>query len=816
MRTAKLFVLFPIVCLLLVSISARVHSDGIIIPPPEVQMAIKYHKVSVSIDDQIATTKVDQVFINQSSREIEGTYIFPLPEGVAMTRFVMYVEGKPLEAEFLDSKTAREIYEEIVRKRRDPAILEYMGRGAFRARIFPISPWGEKRIQLEYSEVLPYDAGLSKYVYPLNTEKFSSIPLELVEVSVDLKSHVPIKSIWSPSHENKIVMERGSEYSARIVYADEGVIPDIDFALYYTVSEDDFGLNLMTYREPPDDGFYVLMAAPKYEISEEEVVNKNVVFVFDTSGSMATDNKIGQARDALEFCVRKLNEHDEFNIIDFGSGIRKFSSKPVQADAMEIQSALKYIEKLDASGGTNINDALLEALKQISLASNPLSMIIFLTDGLPTVGVTFNDQIIKNVGSANIMDARLFVFGVGYDVNTRLLDGLAIDNDGVSAYVRPEEDIEIVVSSFFAKISNPVLSDIALDFGFINTTDRYPTQLPDLFAGSQLREFGRYRNSGNMNITLSGMAGGKVRIFLYGAQFLAENTENDFIPRIWASRKIGYLIDEVRRNGETPELVEEIMDLSIKYGIINEYISMLILEDEPPPPGAFGGQLADEEGENAVDASVALREWKEADVAPTGAQSADVKLVGSKIFIKKDGVWTDAEYKTGSPDIVVQYSSDDYFSLLASDTEMGKYFALGSEVIFYHNGELYQIQEGASTGVDSMGDEESDNTQDEATGSEEFDTGLLQNYPNPFNPDTWIPYKLSKASDIVIKIYDVRGKLIRTLDPGYKTTGIYKTKSRAAYWDGKNSSGEDVASGIYFYILEADEFRSTKKMTLKK
>jgi len=997
--------------LCLVSIVPKAYSDGIIIPPPEVQVAIKYHKVSVSIDNQVATTMVDQVFINQSPREIEADYIFPLPPDVAVTNFIMYVGDKPLKPELLDSEQARRIYEDIVRRRKDPAILEYIGRGAFRARVFPIFPWDEKRIQLEYSEVLPYDAGLCKYEYPLNTEKFSSMPLEEVEVVVDLRSNVPIKGIWSPSHENSIVVNRQGDYSARIVYADENITPDIDFALYYTVSPEDFGLNLMTYREPSEDGFYVLMAAPKYEISAEEVVNKNVIFVFDTSGSMAEDNKIGQAREALEFCVRKLNELDEFNIIDFSTGVRKFRLQPVQAGAAEIQSALRYIEKLDATGGTNINDALLEALKQVSLATNPLNMIIFLTDGQPTFGVTAEQEIIKNVKSANEVGARLFVFGVGYDVNTNLLDGLATDNGGVSAYVRPEEDIEITISSFFAKVSNPVLSDVRLDFGSINTVDRYPTQLPDLFAGSQLKEFGRYRDSGDTVITLSGLAAGTVKEFTYPARFPAENVENDFIPRIWAARKIGYLIEEVRRNGETPELVEEIKNLSLKYGIINEYISMLILEDEPPPPGVFEGQFDADTGKAAVDISTGLRSWKEANVAPSGAQGENVKIVGSRIFAKKDEVWTDAEYKDGQPTINIQYASDGYFNLAARDPEIGKYLALGNNVIFYHNGDFYRVQDspvetmkwdldgngmvdvfdlvivainfGKSDGpADVNGDGEvnvldlmlvakyfgqkskqissaapsaqhtgidvttemvdvgngslamevyassveelygfqfdvifdpkllkavrvedgaalrgdrgtaywlspeidnnigritgvacvrtSSSTLDIPEGTSErgrlarvaftlkvadikkavdsiqladvkladseacpipvklhnvrneiptstfLTPQLWQNYPNPFNPDTWIPYGLVEDSGAVIKIYDVNGKLIRRLELGHKTAGVYVTKDRAAYWDGRNGFGEEVSSGIYFYSLETDKFRSVKKMTLKK
>ncbi len=247
-RTAKLYVTCFVILSCLVSIAPRVYSDGILIPPPEVQIAIKYHKVSVTIDSQLATTRVDQVFINLSPMEIEADYIFPLPPGATVTDFIMYIGDEALKPELLDSEQARKIYEDIVRSRKDPALLEYIGRGAFRARVFPISPWGEKRIQLEYSEVLSYDAGLCKYSYPLNTEKFSAKPLEEVEVVVDLTSHVPIKSIWSPSHENHIIVDRPSDYSARIIYADEYVIPDIDFVLYYTVSEEDFGLNLMTYR----------------------------------------------------------------------------------------------------------------------------------------------------------------------------------------------------------------------------------------------------------------------------------------------------------------------------------------------------------------------------------------------------------------------------------------------------------------------------------------------------------------------------------------------------------------------------------------
>jgi Ca-activated chloride channel family protein len=220
------------------------------------------------------------------------------------------------------------------------------------------------------------------------------------------------------------------------------------------------------------------------------VVAKRMLFVLDRSGSMGGE-KIVQAKDALKFTVNNLNEGDVFNIIDFSTDVQKFSVDPVAVTASSRQEALNYIDRLSAGGGTNINEALLSALNAAQ-ADNLANMVIFLTDGQPTVGVTDNELIRQNVGNGNTNDARLFVFGVGYDVNTHLLDNLSGENRGVSTYVRPNENIEVAVSSFFSKINHPVLSDLALDYGSISIYDFFPKELPDLFKGSQIIEFGRY------------------------------------------------------------------------------------------------------------------------------------------------------------------------------------------------------------------------------------------------------------------------------------------------------------------------------------
>ena len=683
--------------LLLVTTSSL--ADGFIIPPPEFPpLSVKYHHVDVTVDNQVATTRVDQVFVNKSPFQMEGDYIFPLPDDVSISEFAMYVAGERLKAEVLESRQAREIYEEIVRQQRDPALLEYIGTNMLRARVFPIEANSEKRIELEYTEVLTADAGLTKYRYPLNTEKFSAEPLESVSITVDLHSNLPMKTIYSPSHSVEIVRE--GEFAARITYADENIKPETDFLLYYSVSIDDFGVNLLTHRQSSEDGFYLLMLTPKTQVSEDIVLNKNIVFVFDSSGSMR-GQKIQQAKGALRFAINGLRQTDYFNIVDFSTEVRFLGRHPFPATAENVQSAMQYINTIEAIGGTNINDALLAGLSEV--VDGAINMVVFLTDGVPTVGLTHLSQILDNVKGKNPDKKRIFVFGVGYDVNTKLLDQLAIDNRGITEYVRPEEDIEIKVSSFFTKIGNPVLSNPELEFSTVETQETYPKQIPDLFVGSQLIQYGRYTTFGPTAIILRGQVNDEMRQSVYEATFPQIDQANEFIPRLWATRKIGYLVDEIRLNGESRELVEEIVWLSKRYGIITPYTSFLILEDDPSflagspefqDLDVDGGLPQLSVGQKAVEVSQQVTMLKEAeDSGATQSPPNVVKLVGAKTFFLRNSMWQDSSFSKGTPTIDVQYASESYFNLLKTDPELGRYFALGPQVIVGYRSAYYRVVE---------------------------------------------------------------------------------------------------------------------------
>lgn len=682
----------------LIVAAPALRADGFIIPNPRPgqdipPLSVKYHHVKVEIVNQVAKTSVDQVFINHFDRDIEGTYIFPVPEGASVSDFALYIGNERIAGEILDSREARRIYEDIVRRMRDPGLLEYMGRNLFRARVYPIPARGEKRVQISYTEVLKSEGGLVKYLYPLNTERFSRDPLTDVSIAVRIESLVPIVNVYSPSH--KVSVRKEGEGLARVGYEDKDVRPDKDFLVYYSLSKDDIGLSFMNWAGPDGD-YFMLLASPRFAAPGEKVINKNVVLVLDSSGSMS-GAKIRQAKEAARFVLNHLDRRDAFTLIDFDDGVTAFSEGLVSATDDNVGRALKFVDTIEDSGGTNINDALLGALSRMRDGERP-SYVLFLTDGLPTVGTTETADILKNIQKANDLRSRIFVFGVGDDVNTELLDRLASDHRGASVYIGETENLEVALSSFYEKISSPLLSDLAIDFKGIETSHVYPRVLPDLFKGSQLVLVGKYRGEGPVSVTLTGKTGREEKRFVLDRRTLTGRDKFSFLPRLWATRRIGYLLEEIRLQGQNNELADEIRRLGLKYGIVTPYTSFLVTERErmtidvaaPAAQEAIAaGQVM---GVGAVKAAKATQAFKLEDRANQVA-SERILYKDDKTFYLKDGVWTDSDYREGAPTTEIKFNSDEFFRLIAEKPAIAKYLSAGRNLIVVFAGVNYRIVE---------------------------------------------------------------------------------------------------------------------------
>lgn len=541
-------------------------------------LEVSYHHVTVKVDGQIATTSVDQEFYNPNNQRLEGTYLFPIPRGAQIDKFTMDIGGKMVEAELLPAAKARKIYEDIVRKMKDPALMEYADRDVFKVRVYPIEPRSNKRIKLSYTEVLKADSGLVKYTYPLNTEKFSAAPVKSVSIKVELVNDRPLKSIYSPSH--TVEIKRHGSQRATVGFEENNVKPDTDFSLYFAPEKDELGVNLITHKTGADEGYFLLLASPGMDTKEKRSVPKDVVFALDTSGSM-TGKKLDQAKKALQFCVENLNDNDRFEIVRFSTEVEPLFDKLVEANASNRDQAEQFIKALKPMGGTAIDDALKKSLATRPATGDRPFVVIFLTDGRPTIGETDENRILATVKSANEGRTRVFCFGIGTDVNTHLLDKITEETRAFSQYVLPEEDLEVKLSTFFSKIKDPVLANPTIKFtGDARVSKMYPSPLPDLFRGDQLILAGRYSGKGDSAIVIEGPVNGVTRKFTYEVNFPRTADDHEFIPRLWATRRVGYLLDEIRLRGENAELRDEVTDLARKYGIVTPYTAYLIVEDE--------------------------------------------------------------------------------------------------------------------------------------------------------------------------------------------------------------------------------------------
>ncbi|MCX8156429.1 MAG: VIT and VWA domain-containing protein [Verrucomicrobiae bacterium] len=727
------------------------------IPPPVwAPLEIASTRADISLKDQVAVVTVEQEFYNPNPRQLEGTFLFPVPRGAQLRKFAMDINGKPMEAELLAADKARGIYEDIVRRLRDPALLEYAGRDLYKVRIFPIEPHGKKRITLTYQQLLKADGGLVAFTLPLSTEKHSAAPVKNLSFKLTLETSRPLKTLYSPSH--KVEIKRDGARRAVIGYEATQVKPEADFQLYYSVEEGEFGVSLLTHKRAGEDGYFLALLSPPPETGKEKPAPKDILFVVDTSGSMS-GAKMEQAKKALRYCVENLNEEDRFEVIRFSTETEPLFKELMTANRENRKRALEFINGLRAAGGTAIHDALLEALRKKPAGEQRPFLVIFLTDGQPTVGETDADAILKSALKAREGVTRVFCFGIGTDVNTHLLDLLAENTRAASQYVLPEEDLEVKLSQFYTKISEPVLTNPTLKFeGPVTVRQVHPTPLPDVFRGDQVVVAGRFEGEGAVTLLLEGQMKGQPRRFTFPVKF-GPGEEHDFIPRLWATRRVGFLLDEIRLRGENKELKDEVTELARRHGIVTPYTAYLIVEDEQRRNVAATQQTmrwlaedrsaqrelsrAYEEGRRqragdlavaGAQASAALKQAEQAQdamlysgravmraapVAPGGAGggmvrgqpaspeqaaqaaqqfAATTRHVGGRTFYQNGTQWVDAEaqkFKDQKP-IAIVFGSPEYFELLRKHPQAAAWFSLGTSLQVVLEGRLYEIMEVAS------------------------------------------------------------------------------------------------------------------------
>ncbi len=689
-------------------------------------------RVDVQMDGPLAVTTIEQTFENGTAQRLEGDYFFPLPKNAVIKEFRMEMNGEMVKAEMLDATKARQIYEDIVRQMKDPALLEFSDQGMLRMRIFPIEPKSTKEIKLVFAHYMPVDNGTYEYVYPLNALKYNSHPIEDVVLNVDIKSTEKIRNVYSPTHLVDVVHTSDLKAKASME-TDEEIMPS-QFKLYYSTSSSLLGMSMFQFKEKNEDGFFIADISPGF-IDENKIVSKDVTFIMDISGSMRGD-KIIQARNTLTKCVEQLNAGDKFEIITFGTEAYQLFGKRTIVDETSKKKAFAFIDRIEPLGGTNMDAAFGLAMQEKVDPVRP-SNIIFITDGRPTIGEYDEAKLMKKISLSNAKSHRIFTFGIGADLNIKLLDLIAADGRGLRTYISEGDDISKTVTSFFKKISAPVLSDVKISFADApNEYQVFPKNCPDIFYGSSLTVSGRFRNPGATKLIVEGMLNGTPQRFEYDVNFKEEASEQEFVPAIWASRRVGDLLDQIRLTGENDELKDEIVTLSRRYGIITPYTSYLILEDERanmmsnrrdmtifnPNVVGQGGVAMEREYDDLKKDNGIMSQEKSSEVQTlnyasnvsstkvankrmkvhTGeANDKEEELVNyntianGRAMYQADSVMIDADVMNEKNSKLkrkeIKFGSDEYFNLASSNKTARDYMSKNRNVQFIYNNEIYMV-----------------------------------------------------------------------------------------------------------------------------
>lgn len=671
--------------------------------------------VRVDLADRVLRYEITETFVNRGGRVGEADFMFPLPKGAAFQDLKLSINGEMVSGETMSADRARQIYEEIVRRQRDPALLEWMGYGLLRARIFPIAPGEVKKVVVRFQTVAERegDALRVDYFRGLRTNQLASRrPEGRVSFLLTYPNDPMYGTAYSPTHsiyEDRYASndyDGGPSDSDRFASSNRGSVRRFEVRdargevtlLIPIRRSTSAAITLLANAPGNDDGFALVTISPP--AVRPRAVPRDVTFVIDVSGSM-NGQKIEQARAAGKQLLRTLSPLDRFRLIDFSSDVRTFRDEFSFATRDNVRSAERYLDDLDAQGSTNISGALDEALSAPTQAGR-LPIILFLTDGQPTVGERDASVIAGNV-ARNRGSRRVFTFGVGADLNVSLIEQLALEGRGTASFVRPDESVERAVGIVASRLSSPLVTDVRVHADGVRLRKMHPGGPVDIFAGEDLVLLARYDGSGSAIIRVDGQTTNGPVSWASRVFFPERSRENPFVARLWATQRIGYLSAEKRKNGGSREIDDEIRELGERFGIPTEFSSYLVVEpgmnrvqqlgrrmdaNQTVVTGAAAGRAAPAaaptiqfEAAKTAAAQRAATSVADADVSAGVSSDARVKRAGNATFVLRDGVWTDVRYKSGSPVLRVKPFSDAYFKAIELQPDLRDAFSVGERAI---------------------------------------------------------------------------------------------------------------------------------------
>ncbi len=708
-------------------------------PPCTVQGGVERtsREVRVALEGRVLRYEVTERWTNRGGRVGEADYVLPLPRGAAFEDLALEIDGEMVTGEALAAGEARRVYEEIVRRQRDPALVEWMGMGVLRTRIFPIQPGETRTVKVRFRAVAEREGDALRIDVPAPRGQGA---VSGTLVAFRWPSDDSFGDAWSPTH--RVERERDSGRRVARVEDASGTVT----LLVPVRDAERAAISVLTHAPQGEEGYALITLTPPALVRRSTA--RDVTFVIDVSGSMA-GGKLAQAKAAGRQLLATLGRDDRFRLIAFSNDVDEYRDGWTPATGPERARAEAWLEDLGASGGTNIAGALERAL-EASETNGRLALVLFLTDGAPTVGERRPEKLAER--ARELRGARrVFTFGLGADLNASLLELIALDGAGTAHFVRPEEDVERVVGVVAQRLTRPVATNLRVRATGVQLSALQPSGRLDLFAGQELTILARYRTSA---IPVSWGQEGSTRISITGdtpdgpvtwegrASFPVRRTQDAFVGRLWATQRVGFLSAERRRNGASPELDDEMKRLGERWGIPTELTSYLVLEpgmnrpvaQQPanvvprtrrendaaarvdggrgvaggtalsaPAPASVAGAATTQSGaRQEFERAKAAAEMRDARSVGDlqSSMSSDRRSTSTRQFALDNGTWMDQRPAAPNARVVtVKPFSAAYFAAMDRVAELREIFALGERVEVHGRAVTVKL---AADGVDTL------------------------------------------------------------------------------------------------------------------
>lgn len=620
-------------------------------------------RTAVTVSETSIEYRIDQTFFNDNEFPLSGLFLLPLGTDDAAVSAEVKIDGLPAPYAVKSADEFFPILRELTTAMKDPSLLGLAGKTILEVR--PVNMGLRKSVSIRVQCRRPFSvkSDQKELVIPLNGERFSLAPVGDFELLVRFKMSRAIRSLLSPSHHISVLRETPARCVVS-VRSQERRVRD-DFCLITTYGGDDLDVKLLPHRPPGGKGtFMALLTLPVLPPQEKEP-EKDIVFMLDTSASMGPVN-LDWAKRAVILGLSRLSPFDRFNVAIIGTRGSRMTERLAPATRENLLQAVKFVNSARSAGGTDFYNGILDAMEQFTSRRRP-SLLMLAGDGRATIGITKADSIIEAVRRTNRAKTRIFVLAVGDKADAAMLDKLAVSNRGASFHLDGTQDADTVVDRFLAAASSPQASDLNLEFQDVQVEEIDPRPLPDIFGQEGVAVFGRYGGERDVEarLRLRCKMKGRPKVLTGAFTFPAVEKGYASVPAMWAMRRMARLLEQYQIKGPDPDVRTQISEMANEFG----FKIPPSAETEP----ASGSEDRDKDAGGLL--------WKFKTSYVVSDVSSDLfRRVDDKVFRLDKNRWVDTRLHPSVSARTVEFLSDDYFSLLRDEPELGVCLALGTEI----------------------------------------------------------------------------------------------------------------------------------------